>query len=229
MSVPGKGIADMPLKVIGAGMPRTGTSSLKAALERLGFGPCYHMIEAFPRPDHWPFWARAYAGEPVDREEIFGEFPSTTDAPACRFYAELALRYHEAKVILTLREPEAWFASTQGTVLSDANPRMQVAKPLLDAIGWNPTDPALHDHDQMIGRFQAHNAHVQRTIPSERLLVFRAGDGWGPLCDFLGVEAPDEPYPTLNSTDDWNKRRAGAPLPWMEDLVNRLPGQDGES
>lgn len=200
----------MPLAVIGAGMPRTGTASLKVALEQLGFGPCMHMIELFPRPDLWPLWQKALAGEPVDWEAVFRGFRSTTDVPGCLVYRQLAERYPEAKVILSLRDPESWFASTQATILG---PRLQNMLPpdrlaLPKIIGWDPNDPAMHDREAMIERFEAHNAEVRSTIPPERLLMFRAVDGWAPLCRFLGVAVPDTPYPKANTSEDWAQRRA---------------------
>jgi hypothetical protein len=200
----------VPLAVIGAGYPRTGTSSLKLALEKLGFGPCMHMIELFPRPDIWPFWRRALAGEPVDWEEGFAGFRSTTDVPGCLVYRQLAERYPEAKVILTLREPEAWFASTQATILA---PRADETMPpggmtLPRILGWDPNDPAMHEREPMIARFEAHNAEVLQTIPAERLLVFRAAEGWAPLCAFLGVPIPETPYPRANTSDEWATRAA---------------------
>src|SRR5215469_10465769 len=94
----------MPLKVIGAGFPRTATWSQKLALEQLGFGPCYHMSEALEHPEHWPLWQAAAAGQPVDWDAIFAGWGATTDAPACMFYKELAARYPDAKVILGLRD-----------------------------------------------------------------------------------------------------------------------------
>ncbi len=104
----------MPLKVIGAGLPRTGTLSLKHALEQLGFGRCHHMTELARNPDRWPLWERAFDGEPVEWEEIFQGFGATVDAPSCFFYREIAERYPEAKVILTVRDPNRWFELDAG-------------------------------------------------------------------------------------------------------------------
>lgn len=208
----------MPLSVIGAGMPRTGTTSLKVALDQLGFGPCMHMIELFPRPDLWPLWGKALKGEPVDWEEVFQGFRSTTDVPGCLVYRRLAEHYPEAKLILTLRDADSWYASTQATVLGSWEGRPSGAMTLPKILGWDPEDPALHDRDAMIARFEAHNAEVLATIPPERLLVFRTGDGWGPLCGFLGVPVPDAPYPKANTSEDWAARRADP------ELWRRAPG-----
>jgi hypothetical protein len=203
----------MSLTVIGAGFPRTGTASLKVALEQLGFGPCYHMSEVFPRPDHYQLWADAAAGKKVEWSKIFDGFGSTTDAPACHFYKEIAAYYPEAKVLLSVRDPDRWFESTQSTILSPAiMGRFRDMPPVLMAmmhkIGWHPEDPEVHDKKHMVSRMLTHNEEVKRVIPAERLLVFEAAQGWGPLCQFLGVPVPDEPFPHVNSTEEFKKMLA---------------------
>ncbi|HEY5410116.1 MAG TPA: sulfotransferase [Caulobacteraceae bacterium] len=195
----------MSLKVIGAGLPRTATWSQKLALEQLGFGPCYHMSESLEQPTHWPLWEKAAQGEPIDWEAIFSEWGSTTDAPGCHFYTELAERYPEAKVVLSVRDPEKWFASTQNTILSGAVAGFHGARgslAMVEAVGWG-TDPRLRDKAWMLDRYHRHNEAVQRAIPAERLLVYKVSDGWEPLCRFLGVEAPETAYPQVNTTDDF--------------------------
>ncbi len=205
----------MPMRVIGAGLPRTATWSQKLALEELGLGPCYHMSEALQRPDHWPLWVRAANGEAASWgqagwEAIFADYASTTDAPACNFYKELMADYPEAKVLLSVRDEEKWFASTQNTILSEAVVGFHGSQGTLDmveAVGWG-TDPRLHDKAFMLDRYRSHNAEVMRTVPPERLLVFKVADGWGPLCEFLGVPVPDAPFPSVNSTEDFQARIA---------------------
>ena len=195
----------MSLKVIGAGLPRTATWSQKLALEQLGFGPCYHMSEALEHAAHWPLWEQAARGEAVDWEAIFAGWGSTTDAPGCHFYTELAERYPEAKVVLSVRDPEAWFASTQNTILSGAVAGFHGSRGSLDmveAMGWG-TDPRLRDKAWMLDRYHRHIEEVRRAIPAERLLVYQVSDGWEPLCRFLGVPVPAAAYPQVNSTDDF--------------------------
>ena len=109
----------MPLHVIGAGLGRTGTLSLKLALEQLGLGPCYHMMEVRAAPERLEHWNRIAAGEQVDWDEVFAGFQSTVDWPACNYWRELMARYPDAKVILSLRDPDGWFRSTQATIFSD--------------------------------------------------------------------------------------------------------------
>ena len=195
----------MPLSVIGAGFPRTATWSQKVALEQLGFGPCYHMSEALDHPEHWPLWEAGVGGALVDFDLIFRNYRSTTDTPGCQFYKALADHYPDAKVLLSVRDPESWFASTQNTILSGAVESRHGARgslPMVEALGWG-TDPRLHDKDYMLERYHRHNAEVQRTIPAERLLVYRVADGWDPLCSFLGVPVPETPFPQVNSTEEF--------------------------
>ena len=195
----------MSLKVIGAGLPRTATWSQKLALEQLGFGPCYHMSEALEHSDHWLLWERAARGEAIDWEEIFAGWGSTTDAPGCHFYRELTQCYPEAKVVLSVRDPEKWFASTQNTILSDAVAGFHGGRgslAMVEAVGWG-TDPRLRDKAWMLDRYHRHIEDVQRAIPAERLLVYQVSDGWAPLCEFLGVPIPAEVFPQVNSTDEF--------------------------
>ena len=195
----------MSLKVIGAGFPRTATWSQKLALEHLGFGPCYHMSEALEHPEHWPLWETAAAGGSVDWAVLFQGWVSTTDAPACHFYRELANDFPDAKVILGVRDEERWFASTQNTILSGQVAGFHAARgslPMVEAVGWG-TDPRLRDKAWMLDRYRRHNAEVASTIPAERLLVYDPADGWEPLCRFFGRPIPDEPFPRVNSTEEF--------------------------
>ena len=200
----------MALQVIGAGFPRTGTASLKAALEQLGVGACYHMSECLGRPNHWQQWALAADGGAVDWDELFEGYAATTDAPACHFYEALAAKYPRAKLILTKRDPDRWFESTQATILSAvATQRFAGAPPAFNAmmhkLGWHPADAAMHDREKMIARLTAHEAAVERTIPRSRLLVFELGEGWEPLCEFLDRPIPGSPFPHINSTEDFRE------------------------
>lgn len=208
----------MTLKVIGAGLARTGTLSLKTALEQLGFGPCHHMTELARHPERWPLWSRAFDGESVDWEAIFEGFNSAVDMPACLFYRELAERYPEAKLILTIRDPENWFDSMLGTLLLKSHQEKVAKTPIASlmpkmfayaakkrGVGLSgtasPTEPP--NRAAAIAVFEAHNAEVRRTIPAARLLVFQASQGWAPLCRFLGVPVPETPYPHVNEQGKW--------------------------
>ena len=195
----------MSLAVIGAGLPRTGTSSQKMALEQLGFGPCYHMSEALDLPDHWPLWETAAAGGAIDWHSLFQGWGSTTDAPGCHFYKELANTYPDAKVVLSVRDPDKWFASTQNTILSKAVSDMHTGRgtmAMIEAVNWG-SSPQLHDRDWMMARYHRHIADVRAAIPEQRLLVYEVAQGWEPLCRFLGRPVPDTPFPQVNSTEDF--------------------------
>ncbi len=214
----------MPVDVIGAGFGRTGTLSLKVALEELGFGPCYHMTEVFENPDHLPVWETAAGGEPVEWEEIFSNYRATVDWPGAAFYERLMERYPEAKVILTVRDPERWYESVYNTIYSTEKmassplfslaalfvPRLRTlrrAASMVADLAWNRTfDGRFEDHEHAIEVFNRLNEDVRERVPDERLLVYRVSEGWGPLCEFLGVEAPeDEPFPHLNDTESFQK------------------------
>jgi hypothetical protein len=197
----------MPLKVIGAGMGRTGTMSLKLALERIGFGPCYHGSDLGSNPHHWPLWQSAIDGQLPDFEVIFKDYASVADAPGWYFFRQLSGRYPDAKVILTIRDANAWFGSTQATVLSDGVGAMlaKVPKPLFAIVHTmflRAAGPKMHDRDYMIGWFERHNAEVRRTLNPERLLTYNVAQGWEPLCRFLGAPVPDEPFPRSNERKD---------------------------
>jgi len=204
----------MTLAVIGAGFGRTGTLSLKGALERLGLRPCYHMIELIEHPEHAAFWERAAAGGAVDWDEILAGYRAAVDWPACNFYAPLAARYPRAKVILTLRDPERWYESARSTIFprilrsvaeaderAFARVRMQRKVVIEQAFGG---DIASREH--VLAVFRRHLEEVQRTVAPERLLVYRVADGWPPLCAFLGQPVPDEPFPHVNSSGDFRRR-----------------------
>jgi hypothetical protein len=198
----------MPLEVIGAGLGRTGTFSLKLALERVGFGRCYHMMEVFSLPNAAEQWRRAAEGATVDWEEVFAGFRATVDWPSAYFYKQLAARYPEAKVILGLRDPESWFRSTQATIFADPSfPKSPPAwRAMVQKVITEPMGGRLDDRATLIAAYNAHNDEVRRVIPQDRLLVFEASQGWAPLCAFLGVPLPDVSYPTSNTREEWAAR-----------------------
>ena len=187
---------------------------MRDALDLLGFGPCYHMTAVFEHPEHAEAWTAAAAGRPVLWDALFKYYQSITDAPGCMFWRELAAHYPQAKVILSLRDPEKWFASTQATVLSKTLQGFDDWPPaineMLHAIEFHPDDATAHDRAHMIARFKAHNAAVREAIPPDRLLVYEAALGWEPLCAFLGVTVPNAPYPHVNTTVDFLKEVGAA-------------------
>ncbi len=222
----------MTLQVIGAGLGRTGTLSLKLALEHVGFGPCYHMSEMLTGiRRNLPLWLVAAQGDP-DWHGLFGDYQSTCDYPGCSFWRELAAQYPDAKVILTTRDPESWFESVSATIYSadhraqfEGNPAMAE---FFERTVFNDIGSILGDRAAMIDFFNRWNQAVIDEVPAERLLVYRPGDGWEPLCDFLGVPVPPEPYPRVNSreemtanTDRIEEHQGGPPPPEMLEAMVR--------
>jgi hypothetical protein len=214
------------VKVIGAGFGRTGTMSLKIALETLGFDPCYHMTEVFAHPEHRGFWISAWRGEPADWDGVLGGYEAAVDWPACSFYEDLMERHPAAKVILSVRDPERWYESVRNTIyeLSVVVPRHPIYRigyklvslfvfrgsgdvDLADEIIWQGTfDGRFEDKNYAIEVFERHNAEIRQRVPGVRLLVYDVKAGWGPLCEFLGVEVPDEPFPRTNDTAEMRRR-----------------------
>ncbi len=200
------------LEVLGIGMGRTGTASLKVALEQLGYGPCHHMLELFSRPGDAVRWQARARGEAVSWDELLGGFRSTVDWPSAYFWRDLVRDFPAAKVILTVREPEAWYDSISNTIFKAldqplpqqddaARGQRVMAK---DIIVERDFSDRPHDKAHVLARYAAHNAEVQRTVPAERLLTYDVGEGWGPLCRFLGQAVPDAPFPTANRRDDFH-------------------------
>jgi len=201
----------MTLSVIGAGFGRTGTLSLKHALEAIGLGPCYHMVEVFKNPDAPNWWYEA-ALDPAhaDWERIFKGYNSTVDWPNATFYKELAAAYPAAKVILTERDPDDWFESTQATIFAERE-GMDPNAPFPRMIGkviFELFDGRMHDKDHLISVYKARNAEVRTVIPADRLLVYHVADGWAPLCDFLGVPVPEGETPNVNSREEFGSHIA---------------------
>ena len=204
----------MTLKVIGSGLGRTGTLSLKRALEQLGFGPCHHMIEVFAHPDTLPLWVEAGQGRP-DWGAIFGGYQAVVDHPGCNFWRELMDVYPDAKVIHTLRDPERWFESTQATIFSPQSGVAVLPEPMREffAMVTSGFEGRLNDRAFMVEYFKRHTEAVLASAPKERLLVFEASQGWEPLCAFLGVPVPETSYPRENSREDFQARAAAALAP----------------
>lgn len=194
------------MQVIGAGFGRTGTMSMQAALEVLGYR-CYHMKEVPEQPGHLQAWHEFVAGRaPMDWQQLYAEFEATVDFPACVYYRELLQEFPEAKVVLNVRDTESWFKSF--TTLQRTTDYFRVFRFIpkarrflnfVDLLLGTVFDGRSRDHDYAIEVFNRHNEAVQQNVPADRLLVFRVQEGWEPLCSFLGVEVPEGiPFPHLN-------------------------------
>lgn len=202
------------LGIVGAGFARTGTTSLRSALDRLGFGPCYHMSEVFKNPAHIDVWNDAGNGKPVDWDVLFDGYYSATDYPAAHFWRELMDYYPDSKVILTVRKTDLWYESISQTLFlvaeEDQSQAPVIAKKqramahrlLQQYLKGNSTDP-----DHVKATFEANNRRIMDTVPPDRLLVFDVAQGWEPLCAFLQCDCPDEPFPRLNTTKDFQDFR----------------------
>ena len=201
----------MALEVIGAGLGRTGTLSLKLALEHIGFGKCYHMSEMIAHMrDHLPLWLRTAHGNP-QWDAIFAGYRSSTDYPGCMFWRELAAKYPDAKIILTTRDADRWFESVTATVMSPQHRARLEGDPAMAeffrlTVFTGDLESRLGDRDRMVEYFNAWNQAVIDEVPADRLLVYMPGDGWEPLCEFLDVPVPPEPYPRVNSREEMTER-----------------------
>src|SRR5438876_4867260 len=212
------------MRVIGAGLPRTGTLTQKMALEQLGFDPCYHWVNLIADMDQVELWHRAFEREDV-WDEVLGGYQATADWPGGFFYRELAERYPDAKVLLSIREPSSWERSYRETIwsmcygqslmrlLSDArreiDPRWRRYLELVDRLLWGPRSPFAAGHEtpeQLIAGLLAFNERVEETVPADRLLVWQVTDGWEPLCEFLQVPVPSEPLPHENDRETFVAR-----------------------
>lgn len=196
----------MALKVIGAGYGRTGTASLKIALETLLGAPCYHMSEVLGNAGHVDLWLEAAAGRP-DWDAIFNGYAATVDFPASTYWRELAAHYPDAKIVLSVRDAGRWVRSTQETIFSARMRELQAdtkwgrmcRATIDDHVGGRMDDEAA-----LLAAFEGHNAAVRAAFGPERLLVFEAREGWAPLCAFLGLPVPEAPYPNVNSKEEFD-------------------------
>ena len=226
------GTPSSTLRIIGAGLGRTGTLSLHAALERLGYAPCEHMTNCFAHPERFALWLdaarRKRAGEPIDWRPLFDGYRATVDWPGAYFWRELVAAHPDAKVILTVRDPDRWYDSARSTIYAAAEARTATpqARFLSGLLAWlDPRagrgfrtvqeivwDGTLRgkflDRDEALRIFTAHNREVEETVPADRLLIFDVKEGWEPLCTFLGLRAPvDEPFPHVNDAADFARRQ----------------------
>jgi hypothetical protein len=197
----------MTLKVIGSGLGRTGTLSLKGALEQLGFGPCHHMAEVFANPESVPWWIEAARGH-ADWDKIFANYASAVDYPGAAFWRELVAKYPDAKVLHSVRDPDKWFESTQATIFAPGSPAVAGEGPMAEFFSAisRTFGGDMHDRAYMTDYFRRHTEAVKAAIPADKLLVYEVGQGWGPLCAFLGVPVPDKPFPQVNSREEFQNR-----------------------
>jgi hypothetical protein len=198
----------MALKIVGTGLGRTGTKSMQTALNRLGFGPCHHMVEMFANPQAFPHWIAASKGA-QNWDVLFDGYQSMVDWPGVKYWRELVDHYPDAKVLHTVRDPDLWFDSTQATIFNAANlQRIVQPGPMSDFFTGLFGDflPHINDRFAMTEYYRRHDAEVRATVPKDRLLIYEVGSGWAPLCEWLGVAVPDTPYPSENTRADFAQR-----------------------
>jgi hypothetical protein len=199
----------MNLKVVGAGLPRTGTHSQQIALAHLLGGRCYHMREIRGHPfDLGEGWNHALAGDTVDWDKLLDGYLATADWPASMFWRELSQANPDALVLLSVREsPETWWQSVDETILPYV--RMSQAPDWKEGRGLVKllerfTGTTQWDHPgTLMSAYERHNAEVRRMVPEKRLLVWRAPEGWGPICHALGLPEPEIPFPWSNKRSEW--------------------------
>ncbi|MCB1955314.1 MAG: hypothetical protein KDG55_06535 [Rhodocyclaceae bacterium] len=205
----------MSLRVIGAGVGRTGTYSLKLALNQLGLGPTHHMEEVLHHmPVQVPLWSAAVDGQP-DWPAIYRGYGSAVDWPTAGFFRELSRAFPDARFVLTVRSPESWAASFGETIYklmasrNEAPPELQdwigMAIRVVDRTGFPPG----LNREGLMDAFVKHREAVQAAVPVDRLLVFEVKSGWGPLCAFLGLPEPQEAFPRTNDRAEFWDRVAG--------------------
>jgi hypothetical protein len=197
----------MTLHVVGAGVGRTGTTSLKAALERLLGGRCYHMVEVFGRPGDTALWGVAGAGG-APWDELFDGYVAAVDWPAASYWREISAAYPDALVLLSTRsDAEEWWQSASSTIIPGSNRdrspegeiwRANVLHPMLDRFtrDWA-------EHDAAVAAYERHNAAVRAEVDPGRLLEWQPGDGWAPICERLGLAVPEDPFPHTNTTEEF--------------------------
>jgi hypothetical protein len=205
----------MELEVIGAGVGRTGTHSLKLALEHLLGAPCHHMLEILGDPAQVPAWIDAIEGRHADWRAMLSRYRALVDWPGAAFWPELSEAYPNALVLLSVRDPESWYRSASNTIFSafeymppEAGPWMDAVRKLLrDRFCDRFDDPAA-----MVDAYLRHNDAVRAEVPAGRLLEWNLGDGWAPICERLGLPVPAEPFPVTNSTSEFREMVGLPPL-----------------
>ena len=198
------------LTFVGAAFPRTGTMSVKSALEQLGIGRCYHMHEVFTNPQHVAVWDAAWDGDLPDWRNLLSGYAATLDGPACLYWREIADSFPTAKVLLLTRDLGSWYDSTYSTVYQVAKGPLADAEPALQMI-WRTFfqgyfDGRFEDRDHAIAAYRRYCQEVRESVSKARLLEYQVSQGWPPLCEFLGCDVPTDPFPRRNTREVFQSR-----------------------
>jgi hypothetical protein len=206
----------MPLKVVGAGVGRTGTASLKLALQQLLGGRCHHMLEVVMDPGQVAGWTDAIEGRDVDWHELLNGYVAQVDWPGASFWREISAANPDALVLLSTRDPDAWYRSASNTIFNvfdDPPPGREQWFEAVRKMFRERFSDDLRNPTAMIDAFERHNAQVRAGVPAGRLLEWTASDGWEPICERLGVAVPNEAFPATNSTNETRAMLGMPPLP----------------
>ena len=212
----------MEMRVVGAGVGRTGTHSLKIALEQLLGAPCHHMVEVFAHPEQVPVWTDAIEGRPVDWHALLADYGAIVDWPGGSFWPELTAAYPDALVLLSVRDPESWYRSATNTILHGFTHELEVPNEWMESLRKLFHDRFSDDFENptaMMDAFERHNDAVRAAIPASRLLEWTPGDGWDPICERLGLPVPDAPFPVTNTTSEF---REMVGLPTLDAVGERV-------
>lgn len=210
----------MALKVIGSGFGRTGTKSIKEALEILGLGPCHHMYEVVENLDQLPNWLALVDGKSGDLNSVYSGYSSQVDWPGAHFWRQSMAAFPDAKVLHSVRPAEKWWSSFDRTIgkLLDTYPSMDLPPPVRDLLDMNRNfigeqtfGGEFRDREAAIAAFEQRTADVRAAVPADKLLVFDVAEGWEPLCAFLDVPVPDTPFPHHNLRADFWDVLGGEP------------------
>ena len=210
----------MTLKVIGAGFGRTGTLSLKAALEKLGYDKTHHMLEVFPNKKQKRLWHDVAMKREVDWDDVFEGFQASVDFPSSTYYNELLAHFPDAKVVLTVRDPDKWYQSASQTIYKFHQafpkwsrkiiPEVKRNLEMVDGCVWDRVFQGRFEDEAYTKQvFVDYIEQVKKDVPADKLLVFEVKQGWDPICKFLGKDVPDEPFPHENDTAQFQKMIRG--------------------
>jgi hypothetical protein len=207
----------MPLKVVGAGVGRTGTASLKLALQQLLGGRCHHMVEVVIDPGQVAGWTDAIEGRDVDWHELLNGYVAQVDWPGASFWREISAANPDALVLLSTRDPDAWYRSASNTIFQVVHNRPpgteQWFATTMHKMWAERFSDDLENPAAMMNAFERHNAQVRGGVPAGRLLEWTSSDGWEPICERLGVAVPNEAFPAVNSTKETRAVLGMSPLP----------------
>ena len=235
------------MKLIGAGLPRTATSSQKAAMDILGLSPCYHMQEVFADLDEAVKWNAALDSTEA-LEDVTAGYESVIDYPGSYHWRALMDIYPDAKVLLSVRSGESWAKSMHDTIWAmlwgdnllghitkthcDVDPKydfyIKTMKSMWERAKLSGPDATL---ESMATAMEAYNQDVIASVPEDRLLVWAIGDGWEPICEFMDLPVPTEPFPHINESAGFEagivRFGFGAIQQWLGDSATVSAGHPG--